>query len=110
MGLSENAEKRQRQLANLKLFKKGEPSANPGGRPKRKPFLEAIQKHIEEHPEDIAIAIKQAFAKAKRGELPHLRELADRVDGPVKQQVEHTGEDGGPIEHTIKFEDDNAAD
>lgn len=83
-------------------FKPGQ-SGNPGGRPKRKPFLEEIEKWIAAHPEDITKAVKQAFQKAKDGDLPYLRELMDRVDGTVKQQVEHTGDDGGPIEHTIRF-------
>jgi len=89
-------------LANLHKFEKGV-SGNPGGRPKHKPFLEAIEKHIKEHPEDVTAAIKAAFAQTKRGSFVHLRELADRTDGPVKQQVEHSGEDGGPIEHTIRL-------
>ena len=78
-------------------------SGNPGGRPKRKPFLEAIEKHIAEHPEDVVAAIDKVFAKAKSGELAHLRELADRVDGPVTTKQEITGADGGPVEHTIFF-------
>jgi len=103
VGLSANQEKRKKQLANLHPVKKGDPSLNPSGRPKSKPFFDAIQKHIAEHPEDVTAAIKAAFAQTKRGSFVHLRELADRTDGPVKQQVEHSGEDGGPIEHTIRF-------
>ena len=104
-GLSKQTEKRERQLANLRKFQPGK-SGNPGGRPKTaKPFLTAIIEHIEKHPEDVTAAIKTAFQQARRGSVPHLRELADRVDGPVKQQVEHTGENGGPIEHTIRFGD-----
>lgn len=110
VGLSANQEKRKKQLANLHPVKKGDPSLNPSGRPKSKPFLDAIQKHIKEHPEDVTAAIKAAFAQTKRGSFVHLRELADRTDGPVKQQVEHTGEDGGPIEHTIKFGVANKSD
>ena len=104
MALSQNKERREKQLANLIPCKPGE-TRNPGGRPKRKPFLEAIIKHMEEHPEDVPAAIKSAFQQSKRGSIAHLRELADRTDGPVKQQIEHTGEDGGPVEHTIRFGD-----
>ncbi len=66
-------------------------SGNPGGRPKRKPFLEAIEKWITENPDDVPGAIKAAFAQSKKGSIAHLRELMDRVDGPVTQKVEHSG-------------------
>lgn len=80
-------------------------SGNPGGRPKHKPFLEEIERWIIEHPGDVTTAIKRAFANAKRGDLATLRELMDRIDGPVTSKQEITGADGGPIEHTIKFGD-----
>jgi hypothetical protein len=105
VALSENTEKREKQLANLQKFEPGK-SGNPGGRPKRKPFLEAIEKHIADHPEDVAAAIRQAFAKAKSGELPHLRELADRIDGPVTQKQEITGANGEPLAINIIVKDD----
>lgn len=85
-------------------FKKGQ-SGNPGGRPKTKPFWDAIQKHLEEHPEDAAAIIRDHFKRAKKGSIAHARELMDRTDGPVKQVTEHTGEGGGPVEHTIRFGD-----
>jgi len=111
VALSRNSESRAKQIANLKPFTGVEdPRRSKTGRPKRKPFLEAIEKHIAEHPEDVAKAIRESFARAKRGELAHLRELADRTDGPVKQQHEFTGEDGGPIEHTIRFGDGKKSD
>lgn len=104
MALSRKSENRAKQLANLKPFTGvDDPRRSTTGRPKSKPFLEAIRKHIEEHPEDVPAVIKAAFAQSKRGSVAHLRELADRTDGPVKQQIEHTGEDGGPVEHTITF-------
>jgi len=81
-----------RQLAAIKPHEwKPGVSGNPGGRPKRKPFLEAIEKWIIEHPEDVPGAIKAAFAQSKKGSIAHLRELIDRVDGPVTQKIEHSG-------------------
>lgn len=85
-------------------FKPGQ-TGNAGGRPKSKPFLEEILKQIKEHPEDVAAAIQKLFSKAKEGDLTYLRELMDRVDGPLKQQIEHDGFIGGSIEHTIRFGD-----
>ena len=102
MALSKDSEKRAKQLANLKPFT-GEDDPRRGVGKKRKPFLEAIEKYIEEHPEELATAIRAAFVQAKRGSHAHLRELADRVDGPVTTKQEISGPDGGPVEHTIKF-------
>jgi hypothetical protein len=34
---------------------------------------------------------------AEKGDVSALRELGDRLDGKPKQQLEHTGEDGGAI-------------
>ena len=110
MALSRKSENRAKQLANLKPFTGvDDPRRSKDGRPKSKPFLEAIQKHIKEHPEDVEAVIRAAFQQSKRGSVAHLRELADRVDGPVTTKQEITGADGGPIEHTIKFGDNSGA-
>jgi hypothetical protein len=79
-------------------------SGNPGGR-KKKPFSEAIDKWIVEHPEEVEEIVKKAFAKAKAGDPVFLHTLLDRTDGPVKQLHELAGEDGGPVVHTIRFGD-----
>jgi hypothetical protein len=109
VGLSPDNEKRAKQLGNLKPFTGGDDPRRGTGK-RRKPFLEAIEKYIEENPEEVAAAIKTAFAQTRKGNFSYLRELMDRVDGPVKQQVEHTGQDGGAIEHTIKFDDGKSTD
>jgi hypothetical protein len=103
VALSQNKDAREKQLANLHKFQPGV-SGNPGGRPKRKPFLEEIERWMAGHPEDVTAAIKRAFASAKLGDLATLRELMDRVDGPITTKQEITGADGGPVEHTIKFD------
>lgn len=84
-------------------FQKGQ-SGNPGGRPKTRPFKEAIDRAIEraERGDDGAISMDDIadalFAKAKSGDTAAIRELADRTDGKVVQGLEHSGPEGEPIE------------
>ena len=81
-------------------FIKGQ-SGNPGGRPKTKPFREALLTEIDAAGED-ASALRSIARKllqmAEEGDLLAVREIADRLDGKPTQGVEHTGQDGGPIE------------
>ena len=44
--------------------------------------------------------------QAIKGNVAAIKEFGDRRDGKAKQAVEHTGENGGPIEQslTVKFE------
>lgn len=67
-------------------------SGNPGGRPKTKPFKEALQRLIEKlgGPDEAAEAI---YARALTGDVAAFRECADRLDGKVPQTV------GGSDEH-----------
>lgn len=37
------------------------------------------------------------IAAAKKGDVPALREIGDRLDGKVTQALEHSGPDGGAI-------------
>lgn len=94
MALSQDKEKREKQLANLKPFTGGDDPRRGVGK-KRKPFLEAIEKYIEEHPEDVRSAILAVFKNAKRGDLAALHTLMDRIDGPItsKQQIEFAADE-----------------
>jgi hypothetical protein len=71
-------------------FKPGQ-SGNPGGRPKTKPFKEALDRAIAELGLDgAAFAL---VAKANSGDVPALNMLADRMDGKVAQAIVGGGED-----------------
>jgi hypothetical protein len=91
-------------------WKKGEPSPNPNGRPKKCPISEAYAHHVVGRlPDDIrsrlrlpkgatwadAIALGQ-IRSALKGNSVAAKEIADRVEGRVTQPV--GGEDGGPLE------------
>lgn len=91
---------------NLRLYqwRKGQPSPNPGGRPKKAPISEAYAHHVGEPlPDDIrsklklpkgatwadAIALGQ-IRSALKGNSVAAKEIADRIEGrvPLPMEVE----------------------
>lgn len=83
------------------MFEKGR-SGNPGGRPKEKPWREAIQRAVRRHNEGDLQALDRAADKlvlsAIAGDMAAIKEMGDRLDGKPPQQQIHTGdEDGGPV-------------
>jgi hypothetical protein len=71
-------------------WQKGQPSPNPGGRPKMQPLTEALRQGLEQvDPEDgLTIAEKIAEAQirqALQGSVQHLHEIANRVEGQATQ-------------------------
>lgn len=91
-GLSDNPEKKARQLANLRPRKQGDPALPGAGRPKMRPLTEACQAILERtvkgdpqgrtYAEAIAAALAE---KALKGDLRAFAELADRAEGRVAQ-------------------------
>lgn len=93
----------QRQLEALKptQFQPGV-SGNPGGRP-AKPFaaalLRIVEKKIANDPEGRAlldVIAQQLVDKARKGSLPSIMALAERIDGKPQQAVT-LGGDGSNI-------------
>lgn len=86
------------------MFQPGQ-SGNPGGRPKDKPFREALLIELKEAGADhkkLRQLAKVLISMGERGDMGALKELFDRVDGKVPQAQIHTGDDdGGPIEHKV---------
>jgi hypothetical protein len=77
-------------IKNLKPWKPGCPSPNPGGRPKNDLAKEIAQAIFEND----AAAIYQAYAKALRnGNAYAFTVLADRAFGKLKEKIEHTGDE-----------------
>lgn len=83
-------------------FKPGQ-SGNPGGRPKTKPFKEAIRRAVEAAGDDtgkldmLALAL---YSKALEGDVSALKEIADRLDGKVPQGI-IGGDDDDPAVKVI---------
>ena len=72
-------------------------SGNPGGKPKEKPFADALRMEIKAAGGDHKALRKVARAlldKAEDGDLQAIREVADRLDGKVgsNDAAEGTGE------------------
>jgi hypothetical protein len=71
-------------------------SGNPNGRPKTKPFKDALQKAIESAGDDnsaLKLVAAALLAKAQEGDVPAIKEIADRLDGKVAQPI--SGDDDG---------------
>jgi Family of unknown function (DUF5681) len=85
-------------------------SGNPSGRPKSKPFKEALEKVIREAGtekpalEEIAFSV---YREAKRGEIAAIKEIADRLDGKVPQELGGSRE-LGPIALEFGWRDDSS--
>lgn len=78
-------------------------SGNPGGRP-TKPFraalLRIVEKKIANDPDGRALLdgiAQQLVAKASKGDLASIRELADRIEGTPARSITLGGEGGGAI-------------
>lgn len=61
-------------------------SGNPNGRPKKKPVTEAYEKALEDPETAQAIALG-IIAAAQAGDVQAAREIADRLEGRVPQNV-----------------------
>ena len=84
-------------------FKKGQ-SGNPAGMKPGQFSLVAILKHkLQEIPEgdeeDNAHQVITGYVKELKKKPELVKDVIDRIDGKPKQNHEHTGEDGQPIEH-----------
>lgn len=65
-------------------------SGNPGGRPKAKPFADALRMEIAAAGADgkaLRIVAAKLLEKAAEGDMQAIKELADRVDGKVAQAI-----------------------
>ena len=80
-------------------FKPGQ-SGNPGGRPKTKPFRDALRRAVEAAGDDtqrldmVALAL---YSKALEGDVSAIKEVADRLDGKVPQGIIGGDEDDPEI-------------
>ena len=85
-----NSDKRGNNLIPFR-WKKGQ-SGNPGGRPKRKPITDAykeILQYTDEEGKTAALALGMAILnKALSGDVGAAKEIADRVEGTVRQSID----------------------
>ncbi len=86
-------------------------SGNPGGRPKHKPFQEALRMETlsaergEPCPAPVGSLRWNARKLLEQGDVPAIRELADRLDGKVPQAI--VGDDNEAairVAHTVTLD------
>ena len=73
-------------------------SGNPAGRPKSKPFKKALYEALKAADDDSKMLKKVALAlvaKAQDGDVPAIKEIADRLDGKVTQPI--GGDEDNPL-------------
>ena len=84
-------------------------SGNPGGRPKEKPFREALMMEIRSAEAGEGCIAKKGSLRwnarqlLERGDTASVREIADRLDGKVPQGLIGGDEDDPPIATTIRL-------
>ena len=80
-------------------------SGNPGGRPKRKPLTEQLEKILDEcgrDPQRRTYArrlVESAVKRAIKKDTFALKEIWERTEGKVPQAV--TGGNGGPVQFAV---------
>ena len=65
-------------------------SGNPGGRPKKKPLTEALEKVFSD-PKECMAAARALAKKARAGSIAHFQEAANRLEGRVSDTDESRG-------------------
>lgn len=77
--------------------------SNPGGAWAEKPFRDALRRAIlRTDAKSKAIQLDRIaealISAAAEGNVQAMKEIGDRLDGRVSQQVEMTGANGGPVQ------------
>src|SRR5215471_15193087 len=70
-------------------FKAGQPSANPGGRPRKRPITSALEKLLDDSKaEGIAQALITLASSDGKHAVAAAREIMDRLEGKVSFPIE----------------------
>ena len=106
----------ERSFKNLRPpWKAGDPSPNPGGRPKKRPISDRYHEFAEQLLDErarIALGLPkgatnadaltiQQFRAGFKGNTPAAREIREAIEGKSTQRLEIVGEDGGAIKVDI---------
>jgi hypothetical protein len=75
-------------------------SGNPGGRPRKTPLTDALQRIVQD-PEAADKLARAIYKVGAKGDTRAFKEIADRVQGKVRTQIELTGLDGEEIKATV---------
>ncbi len=103
-------ETQEKTQSNLILWKEGDPSPNPSGRPKGQRnyqtiYREAIRKIGEARdmtPEQVEELMEQVgLDKALEGDFKFFEDIRSRIHGKPKQSVQVGGDPDNPIVHQV---------
>jgi len=89
-----------------KPFQPGQ-SGNPGGRPKTKPFRDALKRVLDEAGKDderLRLIAEALLGKAATGDVQAIKEIADRLDGKPAQAIVGGDDEDSPIKLIQKIE------
>jgi len=113
--MAENSQRNKADHLKQYRWKKGDPSPNPGGRPKKTPLTDALRRLVETK-ESLKIklsddnapkAAKHLLRLIASGKVSAFKEAADRIEGTVKQKVVYLGgeqEEGDrPVVVRVKY-------
>jgi hypothetical protein len=97
-----------------KQWKKGV-SGNPRGRPRKQDSLTTLLKdEVEkscpadkEHRTWGELIVRATLQQAMKGNPAALREVWDRLEGKLKQSLEHSGTDDGPVVLQVVYKEEN---
>lgn len=64
---------------------------------KNRPWARALERASAQNPDAMRKIAEKLLSMAQEGDIAAIRELGDRLDGKAKQQIEATGEGGGPL-------------
>jgi len=82
-----------------------------GGQPgnnnaeKGRKWRDAINKAIARDKQALERVAKALILKAEEGDIPAIKELGDRIDGKVSQELEHSGEVKALVQFVVKDAD-----
>ena len=89
------------QIGIATQFRKGQPSPNPGGRPKKTALTEALREMLAQPVRGAALgktyaeAIAEALLRqARKGNVQAAREVMDRTEGKARQALDLTSSSG----------------
>jgi hypothetical protein len=88
-------------------FVKGQ-SGNPGGRPKEKPWAEALRMALAESDNEsgkkkLRLLAEAVVQKGLEGDIQAAKEIGDRLDGKAPQAITGDGEDGSFTINIVRF-------
>lgn len=73
------------------------PPGNKNSTIEKRMFADAVRRiAVQNNGQELRDVVESLFASAKSGEVPAIKEIADRLDGKVPQAI--VGAEGGPIE------------